>query len=370
MVQLKWCLVALALLTWRTAQAQSEAFTAEARNYVTERDRTAPLPQLERELAEIADEVLHGKNFERKIALNQALFYRLQAILARPEAYDYSFDSLATVSRLYPEDQSFRIFTWGMADPSGNHTYYGIVQRRIDTPAGRVYRAIPLLDRVDRTDDIERAILRDDGWLGALYYTPRNTEFGVLTYTGTVYQPVQRQGKDPLVLDKPTTYYVLMGINQHDTGSNYKILDVIHFRPDTLDHVYFGLPVFYLSPVAVMRKVFKYSENSVMTLNYAPTVRKGLFGQKLVNMIVFDQLEAPTTAQQAARWNYGAGGGVSGLEWIDRVYDQRKGFFGYQRNVVVYDPKLEQYDPKEQRKRQREREKALENARLSTRSGR
>ena len=49
------------------------------------------------------------------------------------------------------------------------------------------------------------------------------------------------------------------------------------------------------------------------------------------------------------------------LEWIDRQFEMRKGFFGIRLNVAVYDPALEdkKYDPRVQRRRREEEEKRL-----------
>jgi hypothetical protein len=340
--------------TWGLAQPRA---LSPDPAYATARDRTAPLPELVNELALLGKTVLNGTELDQKLAANEALFHRLWAILERPDSYDFGFDSLTSASRLFPEDQSFRIFTWLVRDPSDNYTYYGIVQRRIQTPEGAIYRAIPLYDKVDRTDDIEQVVLTNQGWLGALYYKPRNTDFGVLTYTGTVFQPVQRRDAEAVVLDREATYYVVMGLNQHDASTNYKILDVIHFRADSLDRVYFGLPIFYFSAVASTRRVFKYTENSVLTLNHELVDQKRFLGTRRVPMIVYDQLTAPTNRKEAATWTQGSDGTVNGLQWIDKVYDQRKGFFGIQRNVSVYDPALAKYSVRDQRKAQKARSK-------------
>jgi hypothetical protein len=338
-------------------QSNTQAPGAE---YVTPRDRTAPLDELVRELRPIAENVLRHADVGYKIQQNQELSARLIAILARLDSYDYAFDSLTTISRLAPEDDAFRIFTWMFVDPSDNHLYYGIVQRRVTLPNGTsTIKVIPLYDRIDKTADVEQLELTDQRWLGALYYQPRNTKFGVLTYKGTLYRPNYNTER---VEKQPATYYVVLGLNEHTVGSNYKVMEVIHFKADSLDRVYFGLPIFYGSAVPVHRRVFKYSDNAVFSLNVQWVVEKSLMGKRKELMVVFDHINAPnmaTDADPSEYWDYGPDGSLNAFRWVDKVYEQRKGFFGLVKNVRVYDPSLEKYDPKQTRKRQKEEQARL-----------
>ncbi len=310
---------------------------------------SAPLQTLEKQLRSVAEEVLRGKDFARKIELNELLKATLQAALMRPESFDYRFDSLTTLSRIYPEDQSFRIFTWVLRDPQGTSTCHGMVQRKITEKGQSRIVVIPLSDKMDRTRDIQRLRLNNEEWLGALYYKPRNSPFGVLTFKGE-YEQINIKTQQPVtVKDK---FYVIMGLNEHNAESNYKILDVISFDPKRPDRVYFGAPIFYTQGVPQSRIVLKYADNAACTLNYMPVQ---LTKSKNENMIVFDHLTEPDKFNPTSYYTYGADGGVDAFRYYPGQVEMRRGVLVLQKNVRVYEAATAAFD-NNVRTKQREKE--------------
>lgn len=300
----------------------------------------APLSVVEKELMPVCEEVLRGKAFDKKLEVNELLLKSLLATLKRPESYDYKFDSLTTISRIYPQDQSFRLFTWLLRDPSGNTTYHGVVQRKI-MKADKTFEivVVPLEDRVDMIRDIENIRLSNDQWMGAIYYKPRNTDFGVLTYEGTSIRQNSMTGKEQ---NEKTKYYVVLGMNEHNAESNYKMIDVITFDPKYPNKVFFGAPIFYFRPIPQSRVVFKYSENATFSLNYMPVID----GKKKVNMIVFEHIAEPKFQNPTSLYQYGSDGSVDALKYYDKTYEMRKGFLGVKRNVSVYEKGTAEFDDK------------------------
>ncbi|MBX3102490.1 MAG: hypothetical protein KF690_08285, partial [Bacteroidetes bacterium] len=71
---------------------------------VLARYRTAPLADLETELAALGQTVLRHELFQYKDYANAQFLTLLQAVLSRPESYDYPFRKLETVSRIFPQD--------------------------------------------------------------------------------------------------------------------------------------------------------------------------------------------------------------------------------------------------------------------------
>jgi hypothetical protein len=139
------------------------------------------LPEAEDELKLLAREVLFNDNLETKISRNKAFTSKLYNTLKRRESFNYSFDSLRTVSVLKAEDNSFRIFTWHIADRSAKerntgefHYYFGLVQRPFTYPDGRFEMIVtPLLSDQRIRGGVENEVLTDANWLGAQYYLPK-----------------------------------------------------------------------------------------------------------------------------------------------------------------------------------------------------
>jgi len=307
---------------------------------------------------------LNGDSTQEKLALNRIFLDRMRKILSRKDSYDYGFDSLVTVSRIYPKDNSFRIFTWYLRNNVGSHKYYGLVQRKcFDRSGNEVVVVTPLNDQVDLSEDAENLILSPQKWFGALYYKPRNSEYGVLTYTGK-YLQVDASGKSRKM---PINYYVLLGWNGHDIGSDYKIIDVIGFSSRFADaQVTFGAPIFHFSRVPTSRAVFKYSDNSPFSLNLSYVV--GFAGKrKKVLMITFDHLARPRSARPTQLWDMGPDGSVDGLYFLNRVNQGRKGFFIFVKDVLIWYPGIEQYDPKQLREIQKSERRRLQQYNLKPR---
>ena len=332
-----------------------------------QRDLTAPLTELEGELAPMAYQILKHPNTSYKDSLNRIFVRRMMTILKRADSYNYPFDSLKTVSRITPADQTFRIFTWGITEWDSMRTfrntyYFGLVQRLYyDAQKNLKPIVIPLIDRYIKTKDIESLVLTHQDWLGALYYKPKNTKYGVLTYTGKVGRVTAMKGKRKLHKVK---YYVILGLNEHDIETNYKIIDVITFDPVDTTRLLFGAPIFYYNGFPLSRKVFRYSDNSPFSLNYrdVSTIRTKTFWKKSQKMIVFDHIQMPVGKQNRPTklFNAGTDGTQNAFYFHKKKFrDERKGFFIFARNVKVYIPETQKYSPKKLKKQARKERKRL-----------
>jgi hypothetical protein len=324
----------------------------------------APLPALEKELVPIAADILHHPDSAHKRRLNEAFLERMKTILKRPASYDYSFDRLQSISRLAPRDDAFRIFTWQIVNQDKKHTYkqhryYGLIQRKYETESGQERIAvIELKDSMDYTPRIENRELTPDRWLGALYYKPQYSDHGVLTYEGKV---ARLNGMTGNIRKEQVKYYVLLGYNGNNISSDYKIIESIIIDPEDPAQVSFGVPIFYFSTMPKYRAVFKYSDNSPFSLNQRYVRRDARIGTKKEKMIVFNHLEPPKKSNPVKMWELGSSGSVDALNWFDKRFQRRIGFFGFLRDVAVIQPGIEQYDPAELRKqKQQEMERLRE----------
>lgn len=351
-------------------QAQDDRVTLEESEI--QHLRSAPLPEVEKELAQMGHTVLRHDITQYKDYMNARFLQSLGIVLQRADSYNYPFDSLVTVSRIYPADNTFRIFTWALVDQDSlqryqNYHHFGLVQRPRIVKGKTEYHVIPLTDRMDRTPTIESDVLSPGRWLGALYYKPRDSQYGVMTYKGTFLK------KDGLTGKKRTykaTYYVLLGYNGHDRRNNYKIIDCITFpNAENPLEIQFGAPIFYFGEIPKSRAVFKYSDNTSFSLN------KGFIkdpkGGKKNEALVFDHLESvyrgegdTTGVALLAEKKYGPNGTYDALVWLNKVNDNRKGFLYLLKDVDVYHPEMEAMDPEEARRRAEEERKKLKEARI------
>ena len=327
-----------------------------------------PLPELERELSQLAKDILLHDSLNVKIKLNKQFASLLMETLQRPESFDYAFDGLETISKLRAEDNSFRIFTWHIVDKNFKeyygeqyHYFFGFVQRKYEANGQIEYIVIPLLEMPQIPRGVENMVLDNGNWLGALYYKPQDSEF-IPSYTLKYYDKKQPQtGKKPKMSKQK--FYLLLGWNGNDNKSNYKMVEVMSFDPEEKNRVIFGADVFYFDAIPKYRALFKYSEYAPFSLNFT-WVQTGKFSKK--RMIVYDHMGVPTgkDSQFKEVWDIGPDGSYDAL-----YFYKRRGYFEWYRNVTLaekYISKIHRKQTQEARENQKEvvrkREKGIENA--------
>lgn len=213
----------------------------------------ASIADLEKELAYHADVMTNASAVQHRIrAMEQfnSLFY--QAINTEG-SYNYPFDELKWISKKYPEDQSFRIFTWEANTGEGDYKYFGLIQ----TKQGNIFQ---LTDHFKTAESLADEEFSHEQWLGSMYYN--------------IMEETSAHGHK---------YYMLYGINRYSAYENIKLIDILFFTDEGLP--YFGLPVFRKvekgqNDTYLNRLVFKYASDGQMTVNYNPGM----------NMIMVDNL--------------------------------------------------------------------------------
>lgn len=298
-----------------------------------------PLPEVELELQQMADEILNHEDFEYKFEQNKAFAALLSQTLRRPESYRYPFDSLQTIGILRAEDNSFRVFTWQIMDqkdPSlrygpAVHYYFGFIQRKYQTAQGSTeYIVIPLIEMQEVPPGVENMVLDHTQWLGGIYYPAKYHGDEIPRYTFKYYDPKVRK-RNGEVKKVRQDMYVLMGWNGLDNRSNIKFVEVLSFDPRDSSRVLFGANVFYFDKlVAKHRAIFRYSEYAPFTLNFG-YVKAGLFPWSKKKMIVYDHLGTPKPGEQRLTeiWEMGPDGSYDALEF------KRGGRFQWRKNVEV-----------------------------------
>lgn len=344
-------------------------------------DASKSVQLVEKELAPIAQAILNDTSTDHKIELNKEFITRFTRLLQRPESFDYPFDSLKTVSRVAPADNSFRIFTWYIIDNPNQayysenaHYYFGLIQRKFVDKLGKThFLVIPLMELEQMPKGIENIVTDNLSWFGALYYKPKDSKY-LDHYDGFYYKltpgkgevkrdpskkeevityvPGKYRGRTLTQVDQPKysnykrvktpiRYYMLMGWNGWDHTANYKVVDVLTFDEKDSMKVNFGAPIFYFDRIPKARALFKYADYATFTLNYGK-VRRGPLKVSSKRMLVYDHLSPPQKARPMDQFDLGPDGSYDALSY----YGRYGGYFEWYRNVTT----TEKYDSKKHAK--------------------
>jgi len=185
-----------------------------------------------------------------------SLFVRtfVRALKTR-NSFFYPFDSVA-ISKLYPPDSSFRIFTWQWQKDEYVYLQRGAIQMR--TPDGSL-KLIPLHDASMFTRKPEDSVRTNVNWIGAIYYKIIQKEY------------------------KGKKYYTLLGFDDYTVSSNKKWMDVLTFENG---QPVFGGPYFSFTDDSTGKKTVKQRFN----IEYKKEAKTFFNYDEENDMIVFDHL--------------------------------------------------------------------------------
>ena len=245
----------------------------------------------------LKENVVQFKNdsipFEERVALIHDFIPRFVAILKEKNSFQFPFDDLASLVKVYAPDNSFRIFTWQLKEPLGTHRYYGAIQLN-----SKELKMLPLFDYSDTMNVHPQEILSHDNWYGAIYYKCLQHE----------------------VEGKP--YYTLLGYDEADFVSNRKILEILSFNEK--EELVFGAPLISITdslgiPQIKNRMFLEYNQKASVKLNF----------DEVMNQMIFDHLVAPSKAEEGAWFTYIPDGTYEGLEWVNNTWTWIEKMFHY-----------------------------------------
>ena len=216
--------------------------------------------QIEKELSELLIDLRKAKSDKERKAINTDFKTKIEQVIEEDWSYDYSFESLKSIGKIYSQDKNVRIISWNVQWEDDSHSYFAYVLKK---HARRdKHHVTELIDNSAMMPPQPTETLDSDNWYGALYYDIVDVKKG------------------------RKTYYTLFGYDAKNNLSTIKLLDVLYFtgkRPN------FGYPLFETQEGLAKRIYFEHAAKTVMSLKY----------DQQRKMIIFDHLspEAPGLAE-------------------------------------------------------------------------
>lgn len=230
-------------------------------------------------LKHLGSTIVNNQNDLVRKNANYQFIKTLVAALKTPHSFDFSFDSVKTVTLTKSPDDKFRIFSWHVANDDGSYRFYGAIQVKTAGPL----KLYGLEDYTPLIKAVEDTVGDNHTWFGAQYYT-------IIPVLGT----------------RP--YYVMLGWKGNNDKSTKKVIEVLSFQNDK---PVFGMPVFSGNGKRHDRIVFQYARQASMLLKYVSSQ----------NLIVFDNLAPPDKKSKDHPETYGPDLSYDGYklkngEWI------------------------------------------------------
>jgi hypothetical protein len=226
---------------------------------------------------------------DKQKLLNISIIDILQETLKNPGSFDYPFDSIQSLGKVYSQDRSLRIYSWNYSESPVRHKYSGFLQLR-DQGSNEIGLFFLNHEETAR-EDMENRTFTHKNWYGALYYQVH-----------TVHYDNRK-------------FYTLIGFDFNNSFTNIKIIDVLTFIDD---NPVFGSPIFKFKDGIRHRVVFEYSAGVVMFARYVANL----------DLIVYDHLSpslprfggqyryyGPDLSYDALRFEHGSWVHVSDIQW-------------------------------------------------------
>ncbi len=196
--------------------------------------------------------VINDSIQEHRFGTCKKLITTLKTALQFENSFNYPFEKVKSVSIQYPQDSTFRIFTWQLYVDKDEYRYFGAIQMNTSELS-----LIPLIDRsFEFRGNMDQKTYGADNWYGAVYYR--------------VMEVDAPKGK----------YYLLFGFDGFEFFQRRKFVDVLTF--DEQGQAQFGAPVFVseekgIGPSTKNRIFLEYSAEASVKLNYDNTLEKIIF---------------------------------------------------------------------------------------------
>jgi hypothetical protein len=230
----------------------------------------------------VCEKIINARESAERFRADSQFTRMLVRALKVDHSFQFPFDSLSTISRLYAPDSSFRIFTWQVVRDEGMHRRHGTIQMR--TPDGSL-KLYPLIDRSFLIHDQADTISGHDWWIGSIYY-----KIILKKYQGI-------------------PYYTLLGYDENTIRSTKKRIEVLSFDAS-------GKPVFggrfFTFPNDTLRK----ADQSRFWIEYKKDGNARMQFDEDKDMILYEHLISETN-EPNKKYTYIPDGDYEGFQWKD-----------------------------------------------------
>jgi hypothetical protein len=242
-----------------------------------------------------ADSMINAEQAGKRFLSDSQFVKTFVRTLKIKNSFLYPFDFLPTVSRLYPKDSSFRIFTWQLKKDEYMYYQKGAIQMRTNDGSLKLY---PLFDASMFTAKPQDSIRKRNNWIGAIYYKVIQKTFN---------------GKN---------YYTLLGFDDYTVSSNRKWMEVLSFDEQTGEPVFGGPVITFKDDTSKVKPVLnrfsiEYKKEARTLFNYNPEM----------DMIIYDHLVSEDD-QPERKETYIPDGDFEGFKWengqwvhVDKVFN-------------------------------------------------
>lgn len=294
------------------------------------------LQKKEDSLKVYADSMINAEQAGKRFLSDSQFVKTFVRALKIKHSFFYSFDSLETVSKLYPQDSSFRIFTWQLKKDEYMYYQKGAIQ--IHTPDGSL-KLYPLFDASMFTSKPQDSIRRRNNWIGAIYYKIIQKTFN---------------GKN---------YYTLLGFDDYTVSSNRKWMEVMSFDEQTGEPVFGGPMITFKDDTTKIKPVLnrfsiEYKKEARTLFNYNPEM----------DMIIYDHLVSEDD-QPERKETFIPDGDFEGFKWqngqwvhVDKVFNfkMKDGEFPQEATIKDAEGNIDEKKLMEQSEKNIERAKKKE----------
>ena len=197
------------------------------------------IKEYEDTLLVLSNNIMYGETLEIREKSNIGFISELKEVMKYKKSYDYPFNDLKTISRLNPEDNSFRLFNWILPKGNGTSKYFAFI---ILPNSDNGYNQIIELKHTE-TDlfNFETTIYNNENWYGSLYYK--------------IISPKKKNNQ----------HYTLLAWNGNNPESIIKIIDVLEIKNQKAT---LGKDIFIKGEDTTKRIVVEYNRNTSASVNF------------------------------------------------------------------------------------------------------